>query len=360
MRVAVLGAGGVGLGTAALLASNGHESSVWARSPKGIGPMLDGKSLIARGQIAGEYGLAASLDMSEAVKDAELVVVAVPANGLRVTLDILAPLLRGGQAVAISAHLSLAALYLSRILSSLGADVAIAALASTPVTGRRLSPGVVEVATVRRGMTSATLRCTTGNNVEDVLFRALNMALEPAAGLLAVTLNNVNPTSHAATALCNLTRMEYSELWGSYRGISPAVARLIERLDDERIALAARFGVVARTLPEHWNASFGLPLDTIAAMAAEQDRRRGGGPAGPQSLDHRYVTEDIPYGIVPNIVLGEIAGIDMPAHRSCLQLFDILCARDFAAENDLLPELAIKGISTVELDDLCRSSHPKA
>jgi opine dehydrogenase len=151
--------------------------------------------------------------------------------------------------------------------------------------------------------------------------------------------------------------MEYGEEWASYRGISSAVGRLIESLDGERLNLASRFGLSVLTTQEHLHESFELPMGSVAEMAAEQDIRRNGAPLGPASLEHRYVTEDVPFGIVPLVKFGRIAGVAMPLHEAGLALIDALYGRSFVAENDILPHLDIDHLSRDELLALCRKGY---
>ena len=60
---------------------------------------------------------------------------------------------------------------------------------------------------------------------------------------------------------------------------------------------------------------------------------------GPTTLDSRYVTEDVPFGLVPTIRLAALAGVPVPLHESGVRLMSALYGRDFAAENDILPQL---------------------
>ena len=79
-----------------------------------------------------------------------------------------------------------------------------------------------------------------------------------------------------------------------------------------------------------------MPLaDAARAVVA-----RGGSP-GPSTLEVRWILEDLPFGIVPQIALAESAGVEVPLHRAGLTLFSALLGRDLAAQNDLLPYLPI-------------------
>ena len=175
-------------------------------------------------------------------------------------------------------------------------------------------------------------------------------AVQP--GLLAVMLSNINGQSHLAVALCNLTRMELGEVWGQNRCLTPAVARLMEALDAERLAIAEAFGLTVRTIHDHFHLSYGVPMGPLADMAGVLAQRPGG-TNGPATLNSRYVTEDVPFGLAPMIRLAEIAGVPAPLHEAGLRLMSALYGRDFVSENDILPQLGPLSMATLrELDSV--------
>ena len=342
---------------AALLSERHFDVTVWAPSVEGAQPLLEGRPLIAEGAIEGAFLVPTTTDMAVAIRDAATIIIAVPGTGHKEVIDRLVDHLRPGQLVAISSHMSLSALYLSRELSLRGIEVPISAWATTAVTGRRIEPGRVQVSSRRKRIACASLPSDGQEIVVQGLAELFGDVFVDASDLMTVTVMNTNPTTHLAIVLCNLTRMEYGEDWGTYHGLSEAVGRLVEGLDAERIALARRFGSSVYTIREHLHASFDLPLGTVAEMAAEQHARRNGQAAGPKSLEHRYITEDVPFGIVPLVAFGRVAGVEMPLHAAGLELISALCARRFREANDILASLSLDGMSKDRLLTLCHQGY---
>ncbi|MBL8692138.1 MAG: NAD/NADP octopine/nopaline dehydrogenase family protein [Rhodospirillaceae bacterium] len=358
MRVAILGAGGVGLATAALLCRNGHDPCLWSPSGASTRALADGAPLIARGALSGSFRPRIATSCAEAVADAGTVIIAVPAYGHRMVMDAAAPYLRAEQTVIVSSHYSLSALYLARLLAERGTASSIAAWGTTVVMGRPSAPAEVTVLTIRARIDVATVptaRAGEGHAASRALF---GDRFVERADLLAIQLSNVNPQAHLANALCNLTRMEKGEAWDTYGGITEAVSRLIEALDLERLAIARAFGVEVRTMREHMALSFDLPTGTSLSEATRTVEARGGSP-GPTSLEARWIREDLPFGIVPLIALAEIAGVVAPLHRSGLALFSAVLGRDLAAENDLLQGLGLGHLTREELQALVRGGWRK-
>ena len=317
MRVAILGAGAIAYGNAALLCRDGHDVTLWSPSGRRTATLAAGAPLVATGVIEGRFHPRIAASCADALSGAEAVVVAALAAGHRHVLDAAAPFLRSEQVVVFSSHMSLAALYLAGLLRKRGVTTPIAALGTTVTTGRQTGPDAVNVSSVRARLDVAVLPQTAASRGTEVCRALFGDRFVSRDGLLAIALSNLNAQNHLAIALCNLTRMELGETWGQNRHITPAVARLIEALDAERLAIATAFGLTVRTIHEHFHLSFGVPMGPLAEMA--QALAQPGG-AGPATLETRYVTEDVPFGLVPTNRLETLAGVPVPLHESGVRL----------------------------------------
>jgi len=73
------------------------------------------------------------------------------------------------------------------------------------------------------------------------------------------------------------------------------------------------------------------------------------GGTGPATADSRYVTEDVPYGLVMTVVLGDLVGVPAKLHRAGVEIFSAMYGRDFFAENALLNALDLPSLSLGDL-----------
>ncbi|SFZ85539.1 opine dehydrogenase [Devosia enhydra] len=341
MKVAILGAGAIGLASAAHLVTRGHAPVLWSPSGKSTEPLRAGE-LVVEGLFAGAYRVAVADRLADAVAGADAVLVALPANGHRMVYDRLAESLVPGQLVIINAHPALGGFALAQRLAAAGRRTPIIAWGTTLLRARRTGPAAVRINTLRKRIDAASLPA--GDDA------ALGLCAEifgdhftARADLLAISLSNLNPQAHLALALTNFTRMERGEAWGQSENLTASVARLMAGLDAERLAMAARLGLSVRTAPEHYHLSYGIPIDRLETMA-EAIRAEGPGQLGPTGIETRYVLEDAPFGLVPLVRLGEALGLDPVLHRSGLALLSALYGRDFAAENDLVGDLDIAAL----------------
>ena len=332
MRVAVLGAGSIGFGSAALLWQRGHVPVLWSPSGRGTAG-LAGVPLVARGAVEGSFAVEVAGSCAAALAGADCVLIAAPGYAHGAVIGAAAPCLRAEQTVLFSSHMSLAGAYLRRL-----SPAPVVAWGTTVVTGRKTGGAEVWVTNIRAAVDVAVLPGDATEAALAVCREAFGDRFVPRAGLAAIALSNLNPQNHLAIALCNLTRMELGETWKQYAHITPAVGRLMEALDAERLAVAAAYGVEVRSLLEHFRLSFGTEGETVSAMAA-QLAAGGKDPNGPATLDTRYVTEDVPFGLWPTLCLARAAGVEMPLHAGGIALLSALYGRDFPGENDILPRL---------------------
>jgi len=159
--------------------------------------------------------------------------------------------------------------------------------------------------------------------------------------LLTNALSNLNPLAHLAIALCNLTRMEMGEDWLQNTHTTKHVCNLLEALDAERLAIAAAFGKNLPSMKEKMKNALEASNLTLLELT-QLEIERGIDPPGPKTTETRYVLEDVPFGLVPTLLLADLAGVPAPLHKSGIVLLNACYKRDFGTENSFLDELSIR------------------
>ena len=340
-RVGIAGAGSIAMGTAALLHCNGHDPMLWSPSGKGTAALAGGGKLIANGAIDAAFRPRVAVDAQELVRDNDVLVLALPAYGHKAVMDAMAPHVRDAQHVIISSHASLGAIYLMQLLARRGVTAPVTAWGTTAVTARRRSGSEVRINTVRRLIDLCTVPDSRTQEGLALGRRLFGDQFQPRDGLLAISLSNLNPQNHMGIALGNMTRMERGETWSQGRNVTPNVGRLLEALDQERLAIARALELDVRTVFEHFHLSYHVPIASISEMN-QQMHARGIGGTGPATANSRYVIEDVPYGLVVTAALGELAGRPARLHDAGTRILSAMYGRDFAAENELLNALDLQ------------------
>ena len=80
---------------------------------------------------------------------------------------------------------------------------------------------------------------------------------------------------------------------------------------------------------------------------------QGNGGIGPATVDSRYVTEDVPYGLQLTSLLGRLAERPAKLHEAGIEIFSAMYDLDFAQENKLLAALELEKYG---LQDLQKAS----
>lgn len=354
MRVSILGAGAIAYGLAAYLAEAGHDPMIWSPSGRRTEALAAGEPLKATGNIQATAPVRVARDCRDAVVNADVVVIALPAYGHRMVMDAAVPHLVDGTPVIISSHSSFGALYLSKRLAERKVSLPIVVWGTTLLTGRQSGPTEVHVASIRQKLDVSTLPFSFQDRGHDLCTTLFGDRFVKRDGLLAIALSNLNPQNHLGIALLNLTRMEKAEKWSQAGNVTPTVGRLIEALDAERLAIAAHFGIAVRTVQEHFSLSFHVPMGTVSDMNQEMDRQGRGG-FGPTTIESRYVLEDVPFGLLPTVLLGRMTGNPAILHDSGVSLLSAAYGRDLRTDNDLLPALGIQGLADADLVALTRN-----
>jgi opine dehydrogenase len=353
-RIAIIGAGGIGLGYFAMLKQAGHAPVFWSPSGRSTQAFLAGEALGSSGLVSGTFPTEVARTSKEAVEDAEIVLIAVPAYGHRSTMESLAPYLSTGQTVIISGHLSFSALYLSKMLAKHKVEVPIVTLSAPVLVSYRRAPAMVDVQVLRKSVPAACLPTDSTEKAAKTCSDLFTDRLTWIDDLLTGILSNLNPTVHIANTLCNLTRIERGEKWANYGGMTAAVGHLVEQLDAERLSTAAAFGRKVLSANQQMRLWFDLDEGgTFSEMCQTIDIKRGQ-PPGPTSLDTRHITEDVPFGAFPLELLGKIAQVPTPLHSSHIALFSALYRTDFRLANDLVPALSLEGRDRKWLIDAAR------
>ncbi|MBA2961652.1 NAD/NADP octopine/nopaline dehydrogenase [Ramlibacter sp. MAH-25] len=353
MKVSILGAGAVAFGSAAFLEQAGHSPMLWSPSGRGTRPFASGAPLVAKGAIELEFTPRVAKDCAEAVQEADALLICLPGFCHKATMDAMAPHVRENQPVIISSHSSFGALYLSRLLAARGIRAPIIVWGTTLTTGTKSDETHVNVISVRKKIDVAAVPQSASDRAVELCTHLFGDRFVQRDGLLAIALSNLNPQNHLAIALLNLTRMERGETWGQAENVTPAVGRLIEALDLERLAIATALGIHVRTVKEHFSLSFHVTPASVSDMNQEM-HRSGRGGHGPRTADSRYVLEDVPFGLVPTARLGRLVGVPAPLHEAGIALFSAAYGRDFTQANDLLPALGLESLTLDQLKALAR------
>jgi opine dehydrogenase len=296
----------------------------------------------------------ATSDLGTAVDGADVIVIVTGGNAQAGVARSLAPLLRGGQIVLLVQGNTGGSLIVRRALDNAGchADVDVAEMDNYPYSCRRLAPARIRPIVAKRWLQIAAFP---GNRIAAVHPRlsALFPQAAAAPNALYTGFTNANAMLHVANCVANAARIESGDGYKFYaEGVTPAVARLYQAVNGERVAVAAGLGASVPSLEDWFDRVYGVR----EASLVETSRRltyNSDGPyqatGTPNSLDHKFITEDVPTGLIPMSAIGAAVGVPTPAIDALVAIVRIMTGKDFAAEGRTLARLGLSGMSATEI-----------
>jgi opine dehydrogenase len=350
--VAVLGAGHGGLALAGYLGQRGHRVALWNRSLERVAPVraLGGIRLTMPGKAPIIAPIAkASCSMASVLADAAVVLVAVPASGHAEVARNCAHHLRNGQTVLLLPGRTGGSLEFRRVLQETGcrAEILLGETNTFPFASRCVGRASAQIFGSKAEVLAAALPAT---RTADLLAecRPFLPMLAAAESVLQTGLGNLGAILHPAITLLNADRIERGDTFDFYAdGVTPQVADTLAAADEERLRIADEYRVPACSLQEWIGEAYGHHASTIRGAV-------GGNPAyvgikAPNTLDHRYLLEDVPTGLIPLIEFGEAAGLAVPTLKNLVDTCRITLGGEPWQTQRTLDVLGLDGLSTTDI-----------
>ncbi len=360
-RVAVLGAGAGGAAAVCELVAAGYEVSLWGRSADTLAAFEQQGGIACQG-VLGE-GLARpktiTQNLAAAIDAADVILVCLPSFAHR---DVATALAKSGTTTPVllnPGHTGGALEFRQVFLSRAAVMPPIGELSTLTYVARKYTAGCVTITGKAKCARIAAL--PDGKAAADA-GQALFAGAKPEANVLASDLANVNMILHTPGAVLAAAWVE--AMAGDFtfyvEGMTPAIARVMRALDDERRAVARAFGhdlpsLIAEmqgigTVPD----SVDDPDDFAAAIASGEANRR---IRAPDSLKHRYYREDFAYGLLPLTVFAAIAGVEVPVASALLRIAESILGTDVLAHGRTAEAMGIAGLDRSRLLELVSEEH---
>jgi opine dehydrogenase len=359
-RVAVLGGGNGGHAMAAHIALTLKGCDVrLVEAPecqKGFLTTLErqGTTLV---DVRGEERFAsfeATTDFKKGMEGVEYVMLVAPATWHDHFFEAMIPFLEDGQVVFIWTG-NYGVLRLANILRGrkFKKKVLLAESHTLPWGCRIDTPGRVTMLVETFKILAAALPAAKSQEVVDDLKNV--WPLENGGNVLTTSLNNLNPIVHPVGSILNAGWIDAigKDFHFYSHGTTLSIAYGIKAVYEEVRKVAQTVGVQMVEYPEKAFFSkstimshFGMaPFDT-EGMAARI--------AGPSSVKGRYISEDIPYGLVPVALLARQFGLATPVIDAVINLGATVNQADYWKGGRSLEQLGIAGLSREDLNILLR------
>lgn len=330
MRCAVIGAGNAGQVLAAYLKRKECNVRLYNRTQTVVDNLKKLGFITLCGEYEGRYAIdVISSDVSEVIEGAEVIYVTVPADAHKSVMEKMLPFLENGQIIVLMPGRLGGTAEMEQLLKNndIKKDIVLAETDTLIFTCREIETGVCNIFAEKEQLKIAVHNSKDKAVVQEKVIPYFGN-LVFAKSVKETGLSNIGMLFHPTPFLMNLVRVENHMPFLFYKeGITPVVASLIEKIDDERLQVARVLNVevvdVKQWLINTYKARGENLYELIQSVDAYND------VYAPLQMKSRYVYEDIRTGLVPLILLGESLGIELPTARSIVRLAEVIYEEDF-------------------------------
>jgi len=350
--IAVLGAGHGGCAALADLTARGYRVRLHARREATLAPLREAGGITARGVQNGTFQAEImTTNVAEAIAGADLIMLVVPSHAHESYAKILAGLIDGSVPILLNPGHTGGALNFLRALREAGfeSDVKLAETVSLTYITRMEGPAEVGIYSYTKRQRLAALPATHNDEMFDLVHPIYPETIR-ASNVLETGIANLNAVFHPPGMIMNAGWIERTD--GGFMfykdGITDSVGRATKVIDDERIAVATALDVPWISFLDSFLRA-GLTTEEAHATGSIARACEASEPnktlKSPPTLDHRYIHEDVGYGLVPFTGFGDLAGVKMPTTRATIELTSAATGIDYFTEGLTLAKMGIDGMS---------------
>jgi opine dehydrogenase len=355
--VAVLGAGNGGCAAAADLASRGFEVRLFNRSRERLGPLMQRGGLDREGAVGEGFVELALItdDLAEAVLGADLTMLTVPISAHPFYAKALGSILPPNAVIFLNPGHMGGGLFMAHEIHRLTGrtDVRTCEVSTLSYACRMSGPTSVNIMQVVQALPFAAFPGRHQAELFTLLGPLYPNAVQ-ARDVLETGFMDINAVEHPPQIICNAGWVEHTkgDYLFYYEGTTASVGRVIDAVDRERMAIAQAAGVPAKPFVQVFH-EMGYTTERAAAVgtahAALQESAPNRWVKGPPSLDHRYLHEDVGWGLVPWSEMGRSLGAPTQVMDALITIGSALNGRDYRAEGLTLERLGLAGKGRTEL-----------
>lgn len=359
-KVTVIGGGNGAFATAADLTIRGSEVTLFElpRFAAGLSEVIErGGIEMEAYENNGLTGGFAKLhkittDIEEALAESEIVFIVVPTYSMESIAALCAPHLRDGHIIVLTPANFGGALYFHNVMKKAGctARVTLVELSCMIYACRKKTPSSIWVRGYKHNMGTACFPACDTDKVFPRL-KALYPHLTEYHNVLETGLSNINTTLHTSLMLLNAANIDNQEDRLFYRECcTQSLDNLMDALDEERRGLNVLHNTEVPHLTDilrSWYTHQGAKGETVTEV--QHSLTHFGYSPMPKTMDYRYVTEDVPFGLIPSVEFFKQFGFKYTTHKALVDVLCAVCARDFYKEARTMEQLGIAGMDREQL-----------
>lgn len=357
MKIAILGAGNAGCAISADLTMHGHEVTLiktsHAMHDDNFKFLLENEgemTLDEFGEIKSAKIHKLSRDVAD-IQEAEVVILLIQTNFHEQLIERISPYLQNNQILLINPGYLSTAYVLKHCPDK---KIIIAEAESSFIDGRIMEPGYFRVG-FRNVRNPIGIYPSARKEEAIVKLDQLGERFVYLDSVVEAALHNPNLIVHTVGSVMSIPRIEKSKgdfcmYHEAYTKDNPATWNILEALDTEKMNVLDKLGFERLSYVEACKYRNSLDDDIDAKEVflnyAEMPTRA----KGPTVVDSRYISEDVPQGLVMMEALGKALKVETPITSGLISIASAALGRNLRAEGRTPERLGIENIEKILKD----------
>jgi opine dehydrogenase len=351
MKITVVGAGHGGTTIGADLQGKGHSVTL-LKTSNGLHnehfnflKKTQGAVITQEGTERTEVQLErVTTDLKSAIEDAELIIIYIQTNYHEQVIKSMIPFMNDDQIVLLEPGYLSTAYFLKHGKER---KFTIVEAQSSPIDCRIIEPGTVKVLykNVRNPVSiySDRDKISVQQKLDELGYQFIYLE-----SIIEAALHNPNLIVHTIGGIMSVPRIEFTggEYWMYKEVFTPHVWNLVESLDKEKMDVLEKIG--AKRMPYVDACKFRNSEDlSIHSKEAFFHYAMNNSPEGPVVADSRFITEDVPEGLVLLESLGQMLGVATPTCSALIDMASALLKTDFRANARTVERLGKENLERI-------------
>lgn len=337
MKISIIGAGNGGCAFAARLAQLDIPVLLYAdeNHAKNITAIREQGGLYSEGVIEGLHrGIETTTDLSHAIFKADLILVAIPSFAQDVIFDKMINYIEDRQTIIFLPGNFSSFVFSSKMKTNLiKHKINLIECTTFPIGSRVNRIGCVTIYAYKQKISLGTHFSTIPSSIISLIEKIFPNSIEWCCNTLEIGMTCLNGVVHPATAVLNSGWIETTS--GNFyfykEGMSQSVCNVLEGIDKERIHIASLLNLKLQPFSKVIDEFYGIKCTSIHEFASNSPIHNSV-KVCPENLFHRYLTEDVPYILVPWYEIGRLCSYEPTVIGSIINLASTLNQKDYLKE----------------------------
>jgi opine dehydrogenase len=293
-------------------------------------------------------------DIKKAIEGVDIIIIGGSAYAHEPFSKALAPHFEDGQFILFTSNFG--ALRFRKWMKEAGITTRVTPVESLSLlyATRAIEPGVVTCIGIKDNLPVATLPASRTQEFLEKIHPVFP-SFVASDNVWHTSLNNMNPIVHTPLMLCNAGRIEATggKGWNLYGdGATESVTKIMLAMDAERMALMAPItnaGTTFQEATEIFYKDYSIAKKSLSESLRQSPIHANPDFPAPETIDNRYLNEDLPFGLAPWSSIGHMMGIPTPNIDAVARIASTMLGVDYLAKGLAVDDLGIAGMSHEEI-----------